>query len=147
MGARLAVLEVVLLAAAAAAPAQDHAEYVGIVSWCGPVRTPNRLAAALRGAALGAANTPQPSGPEGAGGGISRTAQGANSAQQQAEYLPKHSVSICFIDAPSITVKVKAKRDALRVGDKVHFVLKGHSVFLDKPARKLKVIKVLPPSG
>jgi hypothetical protein len=42
-----------------------------------------KLRRALNGAACGAANTPAPTGPEGAGGGISRTAQGVTACQDK----------------------------------------------------------------
>lgn len=42
-----------------------------------------KLRRALNGAACGAANTPGPTGPEGAGGAISRTAQGVTACQDK----------------------------------------------------------------
>jgi hypothetical protein len=42
-----------------------------------------RLNRAAKGGLCGVANTPPPNGPEGAGGGISRTAQGVEKCQNQ----------------------------------------------------------------
>jgi hypothetical protein len=52
---------------------------VGIVG-CSHTAALNR---AIRGGLCGAANTPPPNGPEGAGGGMNRTAQGVAQCQNQ----------------------------------------------------------------
>ena len=141
-----------------------HQQYAGILVDWEQIDKPNRLAASVRGALLGAALTPPPSSeqPSGAGDGISRTAQGVAAASQAQQQMPYPTRGFTFYTFRSgyyvLRASTASKRQpTLSIGEVVQFRVKHRSLFLSDESGetfKLKLVEMdevstpyLPPSG
>lgn len=141
---RVLVLVLGTLVSAGPALAARKADqlYSGIMVGWKQVEKPSRLAGALRGAMLGAALTPPPpSGPSGAGDGITRAAQGATAAQQAQEHMryPTRWFTTYFFRSGYYIVSASmrsSKKPAVRTGDTVRFRIKKQTLFLIDDAGK-----------
>jgi len=127
-------------------------QLVGVVVSCELGEKPNRFAAALRGAILGAASTPPPSAgePSGAGDGISRAGQGTIAAQQAAAQMPypKRVFAVYSFHSGYYLVSASSpggKSPEIRIGQAVQFRVKNDRLFLtDDLGRtfKLRIVQV-----
>lgn len=159
----LVLLVILSIASPELAAKKSHRAYAGVMVGWHQIERPNRLAGALRGAMLGAASTPPPpSGPSGAGDGVSRTAQGviaAQHAQESARY-PTRWFTVCSFHSGHYIVSASmpsSKHPSVKTGDTVRFTIKKRTLYLTDglgKTFKLKIVGVqrvstafVPPTG